>query len=216
LFLARFFLMQNFHHGQCEHTRHSQANPLLASSSIAHFTLRFILFVPCFTEFPNDYRNGIRWYHYDPTKWLILALNSVGFARNLKEFPMNEIKRGQIYMKEKKLAFLKSQVVHPKPVDSLPLMSWSSFRSALKDEGRSLLIVDGVVHDVTSFIPLHPGGELIIKGYVGTDCTKVFRGQTEPVLYKHSHAAMNLLSNLRVARIDPQTVPQKEEPKKTQ
>jgi len=22
-------------------------------------------------EFPNDYRNGIMWYHYDPTKWLI-------------------------------------------------------------------------------------------------------------------------------------------------
>jgi len=29
-------------------------------------------------EFPNDYRNGIFWYHYDPTKWLIKACSYIG------------------------------------------------------------------------------------------------------------------------------------------
>jgi len=34
--------------------------------------------------FANDYRNGIRWYHFDPTKWLIWTLSKLGLAHNLK------------------------------------------------------------------------------------------------------------------------------------
>lgn len=35
--------------------------------------------------FANDYRNGIRWYHFDPTKWLIWTLNQLGLAHSLKK-----------------------------------------------------------------------------------------------------------------------------------
>ena len=42
--------------------------------------------------FANDYRNGIRWYHFDPTKWLIWALNSVGLAHGLKRVDHYHIK----------------------------------------------------------------------------------------------------------------------------
>lgn len=34
--------------------------------------------------FANDYRNGIRWFHFDPTKWLIWTLNKLGLAHGLK------------------------------------------------------------------------------------------------------------------------------------
>lgn len=34
--------------------------------------------------FANDYRNGVRWYHFDPTKWLIWTLSKLGVAHNLK------------------------------------------------------------------------------------------------------------------------------------
>lgn len=34
--------------------------------------------------FANDYRNGIHWFHFDPTKWLIWTLNKLGLAENLK------------------------------------------------------------------------------------------------------------------------------------
>jgi len=37
--------------------------------------------------FGNDYRNGLRWYHWDPTKWLILSLNWLGMAHNLQRTP---------------------------------------------------------------------------------------------------------------------------------
>lgn len=34
--------------------------------------------------YANDYRNGIRWYHFDPTKWMIWTLEKLGFAKGLK------------------------------------------------------------------------------------------------------------------------------------
>lgn len=37
--------------------------------------------------FPNDYRNGIRWYHWDPTKWFIFALSKIGVTSDLKRTP---------------------------------------------------------------------------------------------------------------------------------
>lgn len=33
--------------------------------------------------FPADYRNGIRWYHFDPNKWLVWTLSKLGLARGL-------------------------------------------------------------------------------------------------------------------------------------
>jgi stearoyl-CoA desaturase (delta-9 desaturase) len=35
-------------------------------------------------QFPLDYRNGIKWYHYDPAKWLIKALHLCGLAKDLR------------------------------------------------------------------------------------------------------------------------------------
>lgn len=33
--------------------------------------------------FAGDYRNGIRWYHFDPTKWLVWTASKLGIAKNL-------------------------------------------------------------------------------------------------------------------------------------
>jgi len=38
-------------------------------------------------RFPNDYRNGIRWYHWDPSKWTIYLLSRLGLAWDLKRTP---------------------------------------------------------------------------------------------------------------------------------
>lgn len=35
-------------------------------------------------RFPSDYRNGYRWYHWDPTKWLIAAAVRLGMAADLR------------------------------------------------------------------------------------------------------------------------------------
>lgn len=43
--------------------------------------------------FANDYRNGIRWYHFDPTKWLIWSLNKIGLTHGLKRVDTFAIKK---------------------------------------------------------------------------------------------------------------------------
>lgn len=38
-------------------------------------------------RFPSDFRNGIRWYHWDPNKWFIRALAALRLGRSLKTTP---------------------------------------------------------------------------------------------------------------------------------
>jgi len=42
-------------------------------------------------RFPTDYRNGVRWYHWDPTKWCIFAMSKVGLAWDLRRTPNQRI-----------------------------------------------------------------------------------------------------------------------------
>jgi stearoyl-CoA desaturase (Delta-9 desaturase) len=48
--------------------------------------------------FQYDYRNGVRWWQYDPTKWLIAALSWLGFAGNLKRASNFQIQQALIAM----------------------------------------------------------------------------------------------------------------------
>ena len=47
-------------------------------------------------RFPTDFRNGIRWYHWDPTKWLIGALGKFGLAQRLRTTPQLVIERTRL------------------------------------------------------------------------------------------------------------------------
>jgi stearoyl-CoA desaturase (delta-9 desaturase) len=44
-------------------------------------------------SFAYDYRNGIRWYHFDPSKWLIWTLHKLGLAYDLKKINNYRIAR---------------------------------------------------------------------------------------------------------------------------
>lgn len=37
--------------------------------------------------FPNDYRNGVRFYHFDPTKWVVWALSKARLTWDLSRVP---------------------------------------------------------------------------------------------------------------------------------
>jgi len=43
--------------------------------------------------FAHDYRNGVRAWQWDPSKWFISAMRAVGLARNLKRVPWFKIQR---------------------------------------------------------------------------------------------------------------------------
>ncbi len=55
-------------------------------------------------EFPSDYRNGVRFYHFDPTKWLINGLSRIGLTSDLLRVRQEIIVRKRIAMKEKRLS----------------------------------------------------------------------------------------------------------------
>jgi stearoyl-CoA desaturase (delta-9 desaturase) len=52
-------------------------------------------------EFPGDYRNAIRWYQYDPTKWAILGLEAIGLAYNLNRLHETVIEHNKVNMEKK-------------------------------------------------------------------------------------------------------------------
>merc|ERR1712000_194537 len=49
-----------------------------------------------------DYRNGIRWYQFDPTKWLIKGLSFVGLTKNLRTCPEERIEKARAAMQLKR------------------------------------------------------------------------------------------------------------------
>src|SRR5215469_4277706 len=52
--------------------------------------------------FAHDYRNGVRWWQWDPTKWLIAALQVFGLTRRLKRTPVFQIRRALLAMQFKR------------------------------------------------------------------------------------------------------------------
>lgn len=52
--------------------------------------------------FPTDYRNGIKWYQFDPTKWLIKMTEYLGLAFDLKRVPEKLILEARYKMLEKR------------------------------------------------------------------------------------------------------------------
>ncbi|WP_110430069.1 fatty acid desaturase [Glaciecola sp. KUL10] len=51
--------------------------------------------------FEYDYRNGIKWWQFDPTKWLIKGLSFVGLTKNLRTCPEERIEKAKLAMQLK-------------------------------------------------------------------------------------------------------------------
>ncbi|HTL71315.1 MAG TPA: fatty acid desaturase [Candidatus Eisenbacteria bacterium] len=47
-------------------------------------------------HFPTDYRNGVRWYHWDPSKWAIALLEKTGLATGLRRTSGFQILRARL------------------------------------------------------------------------------------------------------------------------
>lgn len=69
--------------------------------------------------FQYDFRNGVKWWQYDPTKWAILALSKLGLASDLRTVDDLTIKHAEVQMQFKraeekieKLAANESMMTH--------------------------------------------------------------------------------------------------------
>ena len=52
--------------------------------------------------FQYDYRNGVKWWQYDPTKWLIVGLSKLGLTSELRTVDDTTIKHAEVQMQFKK------------------------------------------------------------------------------------------------------------------
>lgn len=120
----------------------------------------------------------------------------MGLAFDLKQFKQNEIEKGRVQQQQKELDQKRARLDWGVPLDQLPVIEWDDFIDQAKN-GRGLIAVAGVVHDVSEFIKNHPGGKAMISSGIGKDATAMFNGG----VYMHSNAAHNLLSTMRVGVI---------------
>ena len=77
-------------------------------------------------QFPMDYRNAVKWYQWDPTKWFIAVCSSFGLASHLRKFPDVEVKRSLLTMRLKKLEEEQKSVPRLLFSDELPIISWET------------------------------------------------------------------------------------------
>ena len=59
--------------------------------------------------FPSDYRNGIKWYHFDAHKWIIYCMNKLGLAWDLNKTNEIRIQAKLEYTKKRKQDFLRNE-----------------------------------------------------------------------------------------------------------
>ena len=52
--------------------------------------------------FQWDYRNGIRWWHFDPTKWIISLLALIGLTHDLKRCNTAQIEKARLELQYRK------------------------------------------------------------------------------------------------------------------
>lgn len=69
-------------------------------TAVDNFLIAFLTFGEGYHNyhhtFANDYRNGIRWFHYDPTKWLIWSCYKLGLVTGLKKMDPITVKKKMV------------------------------------------------------------------------------------------------------------------------
>lgn len=69
-------------------------------SAVNNYIISFLTFGEGYHNYhhtyANDYRNGVYWYQFDPTKWFIWLLSKFGLAYNLRRMDKYTIKKRMI------------------------------------------------------------------------------------------------------------------------
>jgi stearoyl-CoA desaturase (Delta-9 desaturase) len=103
--------------------------------------------------FAHDYRNGLRWWQWDPSKWFISGMSLVGLTRNLKRVPWFKIQRAlldnQFQRAERRLAslpgrahleLLRARVAEEYDAFSKAVAEWAHLREQwLENTKRAML-----------------------------------------------------------------------------
>jgi stearoyl-CoA desaturase (delta-9 desaturase) len=103
--------------------------------------------------FAHDYRNGVRWWQWDPSKWFITTMRWLGLATNLKRIPWFRIQRAlldtQFRRAERQLAIqpgraqaelLRRRVAEEYEVFSNAVTAWTHLREQWLLETKRAMI----------------------------------------------------------------------------
>jgi len=85
--------------------------------------------------FAHDYRNGVRWWQWDPTKWLVAAMQYLGLARRLKRTPAFQIQRALLTMQFRRA----QEKLAKSPLAARGRDNWDSLRERIAQEYESFL-----------------------------------------------------------------------------
>jgi stearoyl-CoA desaturase (delta-9 desaturase) len=55
-------------------------------------------------EFQHDYRNGVKPWHFDPTKWIIWTMSKIGLAKKLRRVPEEKVILVELHEAQLRLA----------------------------------------------------------------------------------------------------------------
>mgnify|MGYP000341313517 CR=1 FL=1 len=100
--------------------------------------------------FQWDYRNGVRWWQFDPTKWWIAGWSAVGITRGLKRVPEFKIQRAMLQRQFEKtqerlracehpgrLAALQKMLEHELEAFSHTLNEWKKLQAERMEAARN-------------------------------------------------------------------------------
>ncbi|MCG8362888.1 MAG: fatty acid desaturase, partial [Pseudanabaenales cyanobacterium] len=83
-------------------------------------------------EFQHDYRNGVKPWHFDPTKWAIWALNKVGLASDLRRLPDEKILHAETAERQRRLDE-RIETSAPAHLTESVLANWNAAKSRLQE-----------------------------------------------------------------------------------
>ncbi|KAI0931581.1 hypothetical protein AcW1_001054 [Taiwanofungus camphoratus] len=133
-----------------------------------------------FHAFPHDYRSGPSLFDWDPSKWLILLLHTVGLVSGLKRARPNDIHAATAYMAHKKEQASQGELSHSESeccvdVGSEGTNEWQGetwtweqvgeYVLAGKNKGRCVIVINGYAVDATEYLGEHPGGSALLRKY---------------------------------------------------
>jgi stearoyl-CoA desaturase (delta-9 desaturase) len=145
-------------------------------------------------EFPFDWRNAIKWYQYDPTKWLIKLLHYMNLTYDLKEAKKEVIQMNINH----NLNIHKKKEYH--------ILTRSDINKMINtNKSNNIVIYNNKVYDLTPLLGYHPGGDNFIKSIINKK--NIDKPDTDilSIMNKiniHSQGAMNLLETMKIADID--------------
>jgi stearoyl-CoA desaturase (delta-9 desaturase) len=103
--------------------------------------------------FAHDYRNGLRWWQWDPSKWFISSMSVLGLTSNLKRVPWFRIQRAlldsQFRRAERRLAsqpgraqieHLRARIAEEYDAFSKAVAEWAHLREQWLEETKRAML----------------------------------------------------------------------------